>query len=107
MKWLGVDGRPKVQGVARRGTLGVETLENVLLKVDRKAATALSRAAVNRTRTTPLRAAASEAVEMAQVAKHPFDADLATKVAVIHRKTGGTLGRRSGFGREIDNRRRI
>ena len=68
MKWLVVQGRPEIEDVATRAALVVETLENVLLEVDRKTEAGFSCAAMNRTGTTPLRPAATEWVEMAQSA---------------------------------------
>ena len=94
MKWLVVQGRPKIQRVAGRAALAVETLKNVLLQVDRKTAAAFSRAAMYRTRATPLRSAAAELVKMVQMAEHSSDADLLAKVTIIHRKPGGMVDRR-------------
>ncbi len=68
-----VDGRPKVQDVAAGTATGREAAKHVLLGVCRKRTIATIIAAMNRARSSMLRADQLEAIEMAQPVEHLAD----------------------------------
>ena len=83
-----VDGRPKVQDVARGAATGREAAKHVLLDVRRKRTIVTIIAARNRARPSTLRADHLETIEMAQPVEHLSDGHLGTNGGEVHSAIG-------------------
>jgi len=83
-----VDGRPEVQDVARGTATGREAAKHVLLDVRRKRTTVTIIAAMNRARSSTLRADHLETIEMAQPVQHLSDGHLGANGGEVHSAVG-------------------
>jgi hypothetical protein len=79
-----MDRTPKVQYVAGCSAGRVETLEDVLVQVNREGPSSSALGCMNWTGATTLRSVASQTIEVAQVTQYLLHGDLATNVRKVN-----------------------
>ena len=104
-----VSRRPQVQGVAVRTALGITAAEHMLTQVHHKATATLVRRAMERTGSSSLGPATTQAIQIPQTGEDLLNPDLLTEVGVVDRPAGGKkmMGKNiSIFRREIRHKER-
>jgi hypothetical protein len=93
-----VIGGPEVERVALGLALGMEAAEDAFAEVDREGVVPVARRVVQGARSTALRAAASQGIEVAEVSEDLLDRHLAAECGEVQRPApaaravGGWLG---------------
>jgi hypothetical protein len=82
-----LDGGPKVQDVALRGTTGVEAAKDIFAEVGRKSSGGIVGVAVDRTGAAPLTLPAAHLFEEAEMLQDLRQRDLSTEVGEVDRGT--------------------